>query len=154
MAGKAHDSEPQVFWCNTNRGAEPGGNGLEERMFARGFAAAWTGFDHPNGTFNYPDHMWRVRRGDMIFMYANGVGVIRVGRATESEPDILPRHRHGRLRDFASEGKNKEEWRIPVKWITRRQVDNPCVVEPLRSSFQRITHLAERVRKVRKHFRL
>jgi hypothetical protein len=153
MADEAHHSGARVFWCNTNRGAGAGGDSLEQRMHARHFAAAWTGIDHPEGTFNYSDHMRRVRRGDMIFMYANSLGVIGVGRATESRLQMLFPDHSDRLRDFATEGENEEEWRIPVEWL-RWDGANPCVVEHLRSSFQEITDHAERVRAVRQHFGL
>jgi hypothetical protein len=122
-------------------------------MHARRFAAAWSGVDHPEGMFNYPDHMRRVRRGDMVFMYANGLGVIGVGRAGESRLELLFADHPDRLRVFASEGQNEEEWRIPLQWLAW-DAANPCPVDPLRSSFQEITDLAERVQAVRQHFRV
>ena len=76
MADEADSADSRVFWCNTNR---RGGVMLEQRMRSRCFAAAWTAADHPDGTFNYHDHMRRVRRGDLIFMYAKDRGVIGVG---------------------------------------------------------------------------
>lgn len=153
MADESHDTGPRVFWCNTNRGAGSGGNSLEQQMHARRFAAAWTSLDHPDETFNYPDHMRRVRRGDTIFIYANSRGVIGVGRATESRLELLFPDHPDRLRAFGTEGENEEEWRIPVEWLVWDEA-NPCVVEWLRSSFQEITDHAERVRAVRQHFRL
>jgi len=134
MADDAHDSSSRVFWCNINRGAGAGGNSLERRMHARRFAAAWTAVDHPVGTFNYPDHMRRVRGGDLIFMYANGLGVIGVGRAAESRLEVLFPDHPDRPRAFATEGENEEAWRIPVEWLAWDEA-NPCVVEPLRLSF-------------------
>jgi len=130
-----------------------GGNSLEQRMHGRRFAAAWTADDHPLGTFNYPDHMRRVRRGDLIFMYANGLGVIGIGRATESRLELLFPDHPDRLRAFATEGENAEEWRIPVEWLVWAE-DNPCEVEPLRSSFQEITDHVDRIRAVSQHFGL
>lgn len=153
MADKAHSKGPRVFWCNTNRGAGAGGNSLEQQMHAQHFAAAWTADDHPDGTFNYPDHMRRVRHGDMIFMYANGLGVIGVGRATESRLELLFPDHPDRLRAFATEGENEEEWRIPVEWLVWNEA-NPCAVELLRSSFQEITDHADRIHAVRQHFGL
>jgi hypothetical protein len=148
-----NDSGSRVFWCNTNSGAGAEGNSLEQQMHGQRFAAAWTAVDHPDGTFNYPDHMRRVRRGDMIFMYANGLGVIGVGRATEGRLELLFPDHPGRLRDFATEGENKEEWRIPVEWLVWDEA-SALAVEPLRSSFQEITDHAERILAVRRHFRL
>lgn len=153
MANEAHDSNVRVFWCNTNRAAGAGGDSLERQMHSRHFAAAWTSVDHPHGTFNYPEHMRRVRRGDMIFMYAKGIGIIGVGRAAESRLELLFPDHSDRLRDFTTEGENEEEWRIPVEWLVWEEA-NPCSVERLRSSFQEITNHAERIRKVRQHFRL
>jgi hypothetical protein len=151
MAEEAHNPDQRAFWCNTNRGA---GVELEQRMRSQCFAAAWIADDHPDGTFNYPDHMRRVRQSDLIFMYAKSVGVIGVGRAAESRLEILFPDHPGRLRDFATEGGNREEWRIPVEWVAWDEA-NPCEVEhALLSSFQEITGLAERLGALRKHFRL
>ena len=65
---------------------------------------------------------------------------------------LFPDH-PDRLRDFATEGENEEERRIPVEWL-RWDEANPCVVEPLRGLFLEITDHAERVRAVRQHFGL
>jgi len=153
MSDESDDAGPRVFWCNTNRGAGAGGNHLEQQMHVRRFAAAWTAVDHPDGTFNYPGHMRRVRRGDTIFIYANGLGVIGVGCVTESRLELLFPNHPDRLREFATEGENEEEWRIPVEWLVWDEA-NPCFVESLRASFQEITNHAVRVRRVLHHFRL
>ncbi len=151
MAAKIPDPNARVFWCNTNRGGLPGGNGLEQRMHMRCFAAAWSFADHRQGTFNYTDHMRRVRRGDTIVMYAMRLGVIGVGRATESRMELLFEDHPGRLRDFATEGANVEEWRIPVEWLAWDEA-NPCEVDPLNGTFLEITHHSERVHAVLRHF--
>jgi hypothetical protein len=134
----------RIFWCNTNREAGPGGNGLEQRMHARSFAAAWL-------TFNYEDHMRRVRRGDVIVMYARLLGVIGMGRATESRLEILGPDHPDRLRAYATEGENEEEWRIPVEWLVWHE-SNPAPVDWLRPAFQEITDHVERIRSVRQHY--
>lgn len=142
---EALDNAARIFWCNTNRGAGAGQSGLERRMHARRFAAAWL-------PFNYEDHMRRVRAGDVVFMYANGVGVIGIGRATESRLEILAPDHPDRIRAFATEGENEEEWRIPVEWLVWDDVD-PCpVAPPLRPSFTEITHHGDRVHLVRDHY--
>ena len=150
----SHDSAPSlrnafenfanIFWINSNRGNGPGGNGLEQRMHRRNFAVAWL-------SFNYEDHMRSVRCGDLIFMYANGLGVIGIGQAKESRLEILGDDHPDRIRVFATEGENEEEWRIPVEWITWDE-SNPCPVEPLRGTFLDITHHVDRVVAVREHF--
>ncbi len=153
MADQSPSTKMRIFWCNTNRGHGAGGTSLEGKMHARCFAAAWSGVAHPDGMFNYPDHMRQVRRGDLVVMYANGVGVIGVGRVAESRLELLFPDHPDRLRDFSTEGQNREEWRIPVEWLAWDEA-NPCDVKSLRSSFQEITDLAERVQEVRQHFRV
>jgi hypothetical protein len=150
MVDEADRTGSRMFWCNTNRGKGGGGNSLEERMHARSFAAAWTGVDHPDRTFNYPDHMRRVRRGDLIFMYSNGLGVIGVGRATESRLELLFRDHPDRLRGYATEGRNDEEWRIPVTWLAWNEA-NPCEIKPLRGSFLEISD-PELIHALQHHF--
>lgn len=129
MSAEPNGTTPRVFWCNTNRANVPA---LEPRMFTRGFAAAWL-------PFRYEEHMREVRRGDLIFMYARLLGVIGIGRVTESRLEILGHDHPDRLRDFATEGENEEEWRIPVEWLIWDD-SRPCTVEPLRPTFLEITH--------------
>lgn len=158
MAVEDFDAERRVFWCNTNRGNGAGGNRLEKQMHERCFAAAWSGDDHPDEMFNYWEHMRRVRRGDLVVMYANGVGAIGIGWVAESRLELLFPDHPDRLRDFKTEGQNREEWRIPVQWLAWDE-DNPCNVGALRSSFQEITVSADRVHEarvcaVRQHFQV
>jgi hypothetical protein len=87
----------------------------------------------------------------MIAMYANGLGVIALGRATESRLELLGLDHPDRLRPFEDEGENEEEWRIPVRWLVWDE-GNPCPVPPLRGTFLEITHHAARVRQLRGHF--
>jgi hypothetical protein len=151
MTDESHVSGLRVFWCNTNRGGGAGGDSLEQRMYARHFAAAWSFDDHPDGTFNYTSHMRRVRRGDLIFFYAKGLGVIGVGRAAESRLELLFPNHPDRLRAFATEGKNEEEWRIPVEWLVWDE-NNPCRVNPLNGTFIEITDHDDRIQAVRDHY--
>jgi transcriptional regulator with XRE-family HTH domain len=151
---EAFQNAEHVFWCNTNRGAGAGGNSLEQRMHDRHFAAAWTwgaGTDQA-GTFNYPKHMQRVGCGDVIVLYANGLGVVAIGRATGGGLEVLDENDPNRMRDYDTEGENAEEWRIPVEWLVWDE-DNPCPVDPpLRASFQEITTHTDRVGLIRDHF--
>jgi hypothetical protein len=102
----------RFFVCNTDRKQKDrtptGGFSLEEAMFTRGFAAAWE-------DFNYPDHMDQVRAGDAIFMFAKGVGIIRVGVAMD-RCHTLPPDDPDRIRNFEYE-RNAIEWRVPVHWL-------------------------------------
>lgn len=144
----AFDTAEKFFWCNTNRGAEPRGAGphaneLENRMHERGVAAAWTPFD-------YPEHMKRVRRAHLIVMYANGRGVIGIGRAKESRLEILGPDHPDRIREFIH-GQHEEEWRVPVEWCVWDE-KNPCQIEPLRKSFQELRNQEKRLKEIRKHF--
>jgi hypothetical protein len=140
----AFECAERFFWCNTDRGAEPGGNELEKRMRKRGFAATWVAFD-------YQAHMRRARCGDLILMYANEEGVVAVGRVKESRMEILGPDHRGRLREF-KHGEHDEEWRIPVKWLVWDERD-PCRIQkPLRKSFLEMKRTDKRLRKIRKHF--
>jgi hypothetical protein len=71
------DNARRFFLCNTDRQYAKPVNGLyqlEELMWATGYAAAWD-------EFTYPDHMMRVQKNDALLMYANGQGIIGIGRA-------------------------------------------------------------------------
>jgi hypothetical protein len=150
---QAFQNAERVFWCNTNRGGGAGDNSLEQLMHDMHFAAAWTwGDGTPQaGTFNYPEHMQSVQCGDVIVMYANGFGVIGIGRATDGGLEVLEQDDPERMRDYATEGQNAEEWRIPVEWLVWDE-DNPCPVDSLRPAFQEITNHPDRIGLIRHHF--
>lgn len=97
------------FLCNTDRAHSkklPSGEfELEELMRERRYATAWE-------EFRYPRHMKEVMRGDIIFMYANGAGIIAVGRARD-RCESLRSGSPGRVFD----GTDTTEWRIPVEWL-------------------------------------
>jgi hypothetical protein len=126
-------------------------------MHEKGFAAAWTcppNKTHRDGTFDHTDHMFKVRPRDLIAMYANEVvGVIGVGRARD-KVKVLSKDDPERLRDFATEGQNKQEWRIPVEWL-RWNETNPCKVQ-LIGTFVELTgpNHYDRVAELRRHFGL
>jgi hypothetical protein len=84
-------------------------------------------------------------------MYANGLGIVGVGRVKESRLEILGPDHPDRLRDFATEGEFEEEWRIPVEWLAWDEA-KPCRVKHLRPTFVEITHHEDRVRMLRDHF--
>jgi hypothetical protein len=99
------------FVCNTNRRHSP--DKKDENLMRRTkYAITWTQFKHP-------EHMKRVRRGDMIFMFAKGVGIIGIGRAKGRNEVLLPGHPARITADYARD----EEWRVPVEdWLV--WVDN------------------------------
>ena len=109
----SHDgSAIKYYFCNTDRI-----EGLkdEERMMERNYAAAWEVFQHTS-------HMAAVTSGDIIFMYANGVGIIRIGKALGACERLAPRQK-GRISPKAP----GEEWRIPVLWLTPVHGDSACI---------------------------
>jgi hypothetical protein len=115
------DNATQFFLCNTDRvqgeRTPAGGYELEEQMHRRCFAAAWE-------SFRFPVHMDRVQRGDAIFMFAKGVGIIGIGRAKAGR-EILKRSAADRIRNFDYED-NTPEWRIPVDWLVWREDRRAC----------------------------
>ena len=101
---KAVENGVQFFFCNTNRGLQEGVvNSLEKKMHKKKFAAAWE-------RFNFPSHMDKVKKDDVVFMYANGAGFIGVGQA-EGVVETLEPQQGGRL----SNKWDVREWRIKMK---------------------------------------
>jgi hypothetical protein len=88
------ETASRYFACNTDRvegtRTETGGFMLEQAMYDRGYAAVWE-------DFRYPSHMQQVEAGDIIFMFAKGVGILGVGRATAA-CTILQPHDPDRIR--------------------------------------------------------
>jgi phosphatidylserine/phosphatidylglycerophosphate/cardiolipin synthase-like enzyme len=103
---KLFKTAPRVFVCNTNRRHSP--DGADENLMRRTqYAAVWT-------EVKYPTHMRRVAKGDAIFMFAKGAGIIGVGLA-KAGTEILPPGDPDRI---TSEFVNDEEWRVPVDdWL-------------------------------------
>ena len=91
----------RFFVCNTDRRRS---RELERQMHLRGYATAWE-------TFKYPSHMKKVKPGDLIFMYAKGMGIVGIGRA-KSGPRILEADNRNRIREGTT-----REWRVPVDWV-------------------------------------
>ena len=101
-------SAKRIFICNTNRRdrkyTSTGSFLFEELMHKQSFAAAWEAFD-------YSKRMEEVKKGDAILMFAKGVGIIGIGKATGPCETLRP----GELsRLYASE---YTEWRVPVTWL-------------------------------------
>jgi len=99
----------RFFVCNTDRRqgdrTPTGGFVLEEEMHSRGFAAAWE-------DFKFPTHMEKVKRGDAIFMFAKGVGIVGIGVATGIYENIGPAQ-EGQVSDIH----DTIEWRVPTQWL-------------------------------------
>lgn len=98
------DNASRFFICNTNRRGSPR---IEGEMRQRRYAAVWE-------DFNWPAHMQLVREGDAILMWAKGVGIIGIGRAT-AKHEILDASNPDRIRSSAEYA--EREWRIPVEWV-------------------------------------
>ncbi|MGD0655124.1 MAG: phospholipase D family protein [Thermoguttaceae bacterium] len=103
-------SRPRFFLCNTDRKhGRPTHSGKykrEELMCTRSYAAAWE-------KFKFPNHMKRVKSGDVIFMYANKVGIIGIGVAKKGYEVLEPGH----IDRILNEEEITPEWRIPVAWL-------------------------------------
>jgi hypothetical protein len=63
--------------------------------------------------FKYPSHMKAVSVGDIVFMYANRVGIIGIGQATGACEMAVPIKDSSRI----YKGTESPEWRIPVRWL-------------------------------------
>ena len=100
----------RFFVCNTNRVHS---REDEKLMRDRGYATAWE-------PFNYPRHMGRVEAGNAIFMYAKGVGIVGVGRAT-GPCHTLERGNPDRI----NQGKTRE-WRVPTDWLFWKMDSDAC----------------------------
>ncbi len=96
------DNEDDFFVCNTDR--RHTGHVAERLMRQRGYAAAWE-------DFSFPSRMREVESGNAILMYANGDGIIAIGRA-KSSCEVLQPGSPKRLRKG-----NTREWRVPVNWL-------------------------------------
>jgi hypothetical protein len=139
----AFECAERVFWCNTNRdGTQAQPLALENQMHSRGFAAAWI-------PFAYPEHMNRVRAGDMIVMYATRQGVIAIGRAMHGVT-VLGARDPDRIRAFKY-GRHDEEWRIPVEWCVWNE-NASLTMRPLRTSFLEITGHDKLLKRIREHW--
>jgi hypothetical protein len=96
----------RFFICNTNRRWSAK---VEQLMRHKKYAAAWE-------SFNFPSHMKKVQPGDVIFMYAKGVGIVGVGRA-KAKHEILESQHPDRISD--PRDNSEREWRVPVDdWFT------------------------------------
>lgn len=135
----------QFFLCNTNRkygGRTPnGGYTLEEKMHGRGYAAAWE-------DFRYPKDMEQVEKGDIIYMFAKGIGIIGVGRA-KGKCEILKSNNINRV--AKSSEIRSTEWRVPVDWLDWRNAKDAYRYKSLNLTFRKITD-QDLLGKLKKHF--
>ncbi|CAH1385245.1 phospholipase D family protein [Candidatus Nitrotoga sp. M5] len=115
------DGGRQFFICNSDRRngtrTADGGYLHEELMQSLGTAMAWESFKHPK-------HMSKARKGDIVFLFAKGKGVIAVGEVTE-EVEVADGIHKKRLSQVA----NTTEWRICVNWVTQRNKFFACYIE-------------------------
>jgi hypothetical protein len=124
----------RFFFCNTDRRqgerTSSGGYFLEEEMHRRGYAAAWESFIHTT-------HMDKVERGDAVFMFAKGVGIIGIGCA-KARRQILEPSDPDRIRSFDYEEITRE-WRVPVDWLDWRHDGDACRCKSLNGTFFDVT---------------
>ena len=92
----------QYFFCNTNKRYNASAEAL---MNSRGVVAAW-------GDYQYISHFRRVTKGDIIFMYAKGVGIIAIGQAKDKGIKLVPGASGLLITDTG-----QMEWQIPVSWL-------------------------------------
>jgi hypothetical protein len=116
-------SANRLFLCNSNR---KNSSEDEKRMHDRGYAAAWE-------RFNFPSHMERVEKGDAIFMFAKGCGIIGVGVA-KGKCEILEPGFPGRIASYQA-----REWRVPVSWLTWKDDDESFSVKSRNGTFFDVT---------------
>jgi hypothetical protein len=105
------DSSTGFFLCNTDR---KHGHDPEEAMKTRCYAAAWEDFDHTN-------HMKLVKNNDIIFMYANKVGIVGIGRALGPCERLEPGNP-----DMVCDDVDSAEWRVPVEWLEWVDDEHAC----------------------------
>ena len=131
----------QYFICNTDRRH---GYEAEKLMRESNFAAAWEDFD-------YIGHVETVKRGDLVFMYANRAGIIAVGEAKGEHQTLPPATPH---RIIAGDS---AEWRIPVNWLRWADAEHACPwARPPYKTFVDVSsdHYAAQRKRVLKHFNI
>jgi hypothetical protein len=96
--------------------------------------------------------MEQVERGAVIFMFAKGVGIIGIGRATAGCETLAASARR-RLRNFRDE-ENTPEWRVPVKWLVWRPENAYQWPSPPQPTFWNVTveSYADFRKKLLRHF--
>ena len=141
----------QFFVCNTNRRNNywtPDGRHYlyEHTMKTSRYAAVWE-------TFKYPTHMKKVKRGDVIFMFAKKVGVIGVGCASGG-CEILEHDNRDRVL-VTDRNQDSREWRIKIedwqRWVNDSNAF-PYPYQPPNASFWEITEDEEFCENLRIHF--
>jgi hypothetical protein len=124
------------FVCATNRrNFGINGTDLETLMRVKCCAAIWEYPPETQTKVKYLVHMKRVDVGSLIFMFASGLGVIGVGRATGGPIGPISPGAHSRLRgtDWSA-----AEWQVPVEWLYWN-VDTPCSIRGVNSTFYELT---------------
>jgi hypothetical protein len=114
----------RTFLCNTNRRFD---TALEPAMKQRFYAAAWERFD-------FPDHMERVKKNDIILMFAKDVGIVGIGNANGEYEKLIPGDP-----DRISKDGDTPEWRIPVDWIVWWDDADACRLAGPRQTFIDVT---------------
>ncbi|MGB8260421.1 MAG: phospholipase D family protein [Terracidiphilus sp.] len=128
----------RFFVCNTNRRNSDEDEG---RMHDRGYATAWE-------PFNFPGHMERVEQGHAIFMFAKGLGIISIGRATGQCQILEPGNP-----DRVTQGESRE-WRVPTAWLAWKEGSDACSWKSPNSTFFDVSgdHYKQLRNDIKKHF--
>lgn len=141
------------FICGTNRNNfGVGGVELETLMRERECAAIWEYPPDEEVEVRYISHLKSVVVGDLIFMFASGLGVIGVGKAKGGAIGPISPGGYSRLRDSGWLG---SEWQVPVEWI-RWQPESPCSIRGANFTFYRLSDptWTDRRSKLIAHFKL
>lgn len=141
----------QFFVCNTNRKSNywtlDGRHYLyEHTMKTSRYAAVWE-------TFKGKAPMKKVKRGDVIFMFAKKVGIIGVGCASGG-CETLEHDNPNRVL-VTDRNQNSREWRIKIedwqRWVNDSNAF-PYPYQPPNASFWEITDDEEFCQNLRIHF--
>lgn len=103
------NDERRTFMCNTDRRESldlgHAVDHLELLMKTNSCAMAW-------GKHNWVDHTDSVQKGDLILMWAKGVGFIGLGEALAASKVLGPTKKGRLFKEL-----DVDEWQIPVKWL-------------------------------------
>jgi hypothetical protein len=107
-------------------------------MYLHRCAAMWEWPPDSTMKVKYLEHMGRVKPGDLIFMFASGLGVIGVGSAKDCRLGPLFPGDYRRIRGDDYRG---AEWQVPVEWL-HWQPEDPCPFKGWNGTFYELANPA------------